>query len=105
MPKHQRKPGKFWPYIRPLIWQKAQELYQMEQAETMGDYFKGTTATRQELREGGYFHTAKLIVLRNLYLQNKTSPALTKNSLLHFKSPTDKVVSEREMKRKCLNRE
>jgi len=38
----QREPGKFWPYVRPLIWQKAQELYQMEQTK-MGDDFKGVT--------------------------------------------------------------
>ena len=37
----------------------------------MGTDFKGITATHKELREAGYFHTAKLIVLRNLYLQNK----------------------------------
>ena len=49
---------------------KAQELYQMDQAKGMGEDFKGITATRKELREG-YFHTAKLIVLRGLYLQNK----------------------------------
>jgi hypothetical protein len=45
-----------------MIWEKAQELYQMEQAKTMGKDFKGTTATRKELWEGGYFYQAKLIV-------------------------------------------
>ena len=39
MPK-QRQPGKFWPRVRAIIWQKAQELYQMEQAKTMGEDFK-----------------------------------------------------------------
>jgi len=67
----QRQPGKFWPWVRPMIWEKAQELYQMEQAKTMGEDFKGTTATRKELREGGYFYTAKLIVLRNLWQEKK----------------------------------
>jgi hypothetical protein len=54
-----------------MIWEKAQELYQMEQAKTMGDDFKGITAERKELREGGYFYQAKLIVLRNLWLEKK----------------------------------
>jgi hypothetical protein len=75
-----------------MIWEKAQQLYQEDQAKTMGTDFKGITATHRELREGGYFHTAKLIVLRNLYLQNKNlptvsedvTPALTNNSLLHL---------------------
>ena len=70
MPK-QRQPGKFWPLVRPMIWEKAQQLYQMEQAKTMGEDFKGLTATRKELREGGYFYTAKLIVLRNLWREKK----------------------------------
>jgi len=43
----------------------------MEQAKTMGKDFKGTTATRKELWEGGYFHQAKLIVLRNLWRKKK----------------------------------
>jgi hypothetical protein len=54
-----------------MIWEKAQELYQMEQAKTMDDDFKGITATRKELREGGYFYQAKLIVLRNLWREKK----------------------------------
>jgi len=66
-PKDTRK---FWPKIRPLIWEKAQQLYQEEQGRTMGTDYKGITATRKELREAGYFHTAKLVILRNLYLQN-----------------------------------
>jgi len=74
MPKHQRKThGKFWPQVRALIWEKAQELYQIENAKKMKNDFKGITATHKELREGGYFHTAKLIVLRNLYLNRKTA--------------------------------
>ena len=75
MPK-QRQPGKFWPRVRPMIWEKAQELYQMEQAKTMGDDFKGITAERKELREGGYFYQAKLIVLRNLWLEKKCLPTI-----------------------------
>jgi len=48
----------------------------------MGTDYKGITATPKELREAGYFHTAKLIILRNLYLQNKnlfSASALTVN--------------------------
>jgi len=71
-----RNRGKFWPQVRALIWEKAQELYQMENAKTMKDDFKGITATKKELREGGYFHIAKLIVLRNLWLQKKDLPTL-----------------------------
>ena len=35
--------------------------------------FTGITVTKAELREGGYFHQAKLIVLRDLFLQKKSS--------------------------------
>ena len=59
-----------------MIWEKAQELYQMEQAKTMGEDFKGITAERKELREGGYFYMAKLIVLRNLSQQKKGLPTI-----------------------------
>jgi len=58
-----RNHGKFWPTVRPLIWEKAQQLYQGEHARTMGADFKGITATHKELREAGCFHTAKLIIL------------------------------------------
>jgi hypothetical protein len=36
--------------------------------------FIGVTAERRELREGGYFYQAKLIVLRDLWLQKKGLP-------------------------------
>jgi hypothetical protein len=91
-----RNHGKFWPTVRPLIWEKAQQLYQEEQAKTMGTDFKGITATHKELREGGYFHTAKLIVLKNLWREKKGLPnteeeiihTLTEGSLLHSKKRT-----------------
>jgi len=79
----QRQPGKFWPWIRPMIWEKAQELYQMEQAKTMGEDFKGITAERKELREGGYFYIAKLIVLRNLWLEKKGLPRVEEEEAMH----------------------
>jgi hypothetical protein len=66
-------------------------LYQMENAKTMKDDFKGLTATRKELREGGYFQTAKLIILRELWLQKKGLPSIEEetikeNSILPFKN-------------------
>jgi len=42
----------------------------------MGVDFKGVTATRKELREGGYFYAAKLIVLRNLWRQKSRLPTV-----------------------------
>jgi hypothetical protein len=56
--------SKFWSYVRELIWEKAQELNQMEQAQTMEGDFKGVTARRREFREGGYFYEAELTVLK-----------------------------------------
>jgi hypothetical protein len=57
-----------------MIWEKAQELYQWDQAKGMKLDFTGITAERKELREGGYFYLAKLIVLRDLWLQRKGLP-------------------------------
>jgi len=82
MPK-QRKPGKFWPTVRAMIWQKAQQLFQEEQAKTMSDDFKGITATRKELREGGYFYTAKLIILRNLWREKKGLASVEEKETMH----------------------
>ncbi|MDH5483352.1 MAG: hypothetical protein OEY22_10845 [Candidatus Bathyarchaeota archaeon] len=77
-----RPKGKFWPYVRPLIWEKAQQLFQEKQAKTMDNDFKGIAATRKELREGGYFYQAKLIVLRNLWLQKKGLPTVEEEELI-----------------------
>ena len=60
-----RTTGKFWPWVRELIWVKAEELH-------AADFHRGheenlTPPTRGELREGGYFYAAKLIVLRNVH--------------------------------------
>jgi hypothetical protein len=81
MPKQKR--GKFWPPVRARIWEKAQQLFQEEQATTMGTDFKGITATRQELWEGGYFYQAKLIVLRDLWLQKKGHPTSEEEAYIH----------------------
>jgi hypothetical protein len=51
-----------------MIWEKAEELFMQEQARTMDCYIK---PEKSELREGGYFYTAKLIVLRELYEEKK----------------------------------
>ena len=69
--KHQ---GKFWPQVQALIWEKAQQLYQQDEARGISNDFTGITATKAELREGGYFHQAKLIVLRDLWLGKKGLP-------------------------------
>ena len=66
--------GKFWPQVRAMIWEKAQQLYQQDEARGMSNDFTGITATRAELREGGYIYQAKLIVLRDLFLQKKGLP-------------------------------
>ena len=66
--------GKFWPQVRAMIWEKAQQLYQQDEARGMSNDFTGITATKAELREGGYFHQAKLIVLRDLWLGKKGYP-------------------------------
>jgi hypothetical protein len=66
-----------------MIWEKAQELYQTEQAKRMGEDFKGSTATRKELREGGYFHMAKLIVLRNLWREKKGLLSIEEEEAIH----------------------
>jgi len=66
-----KQKGRFWPQVRAQIYEKAQQLFQEQQARTMRHDFKGVTATKKELREAGYVYTAKLIVLRNLWRQNK----------------------------------
>ena len=72
----QKQKGKFWPQVRTQIYEKAQQLFQEEEARTMSHDFKGITATNKELHEAGYFYTAKLIVLRNLRRQNKGKPTV-----------------------------
>jgi hypothetical protein len=57
-----------------MIWEKAQELYQQDEARGMSNDFTGITATKAELKEGGYFHQAKLIILRDLWLGKKGLP-------------------------------
>ena len=72
--RKQKQQGKFWPRVRELIWAKAQELYQWDEVRGVNKDFAGITAERKELREGGYFYQAKLIVLRDLWLKKKGLP-------------------------------
>jgi len=92
-----------------MIWEKAQHLYQEDQAKTMGSDFKGITATHKELREGGYFHTAKLIVLRNLYLQNKNPHSQEEPTSVSTKIHSSILKSvqqnKKQKRRKCQNLE
>jgi hypothetical protein len=60
--------GKFWPPVRAMIWQKAEQLFMQDQMRTMNCDIK---PERSELREGGYFYIAKLIVLHDLYYAKK----------------------------------
>jgi hypothetical protein len=57
--------GKFWPRVRELIWQKAEELHAEDFHRSHKENI--TPPTRKELREFGYFYNAKLIALRNLH--------------------------------------
>ncbi|MCW4003624.1 MAG: hypothetical protein NWE95_06915 [Candidatus Bathyarchaeota archaeon] len=66
--KPQRNKGKFWPTVRAMIWEKAEELFMQEQARTLDLYNR---PEKCELREGGYLHEAKLIVLRELWREKK----------------------------------
>jgi hypothetical protein len=77
-----KQQGKFWPQVRAMIWEKAQQLYQQEEAKGMSDDFKGITATRAELREGGFFYQAKLIVLRDLWREKKGLPTTEEEETL-----------------------
>jgi hypothetical protein len=60
-----RTTGKFWPWVRELIWQEAESLHAADFHRSHTENI--TPPTRGELREGGYFYAAKLIVLRNIH--------------------------------------
>jgi hypothetical protein len=63
LPAKLRK-GRFWPRVRERIWLKAEELYMNEHPEAAT---RGLRPERRELREGGYFERAKILVLRELH--------------------------------------
>ena len=67
--------GKFWPHVRPLIWDNAVQMFQEEQMRTMGEDWKAITPERKELRELGLFQEAKILVLRELYYAKKGDPS------------------------------
>jgi hypothetical protein len=75
--------GKFWPHVRCLIWERAQGLFQQDQARALGSDFSSLAAEHSELREAGYFHTAKLLVLRDLWLQKKGLPTSEEEEHAH----------------------
>jgi len=85
------KKGKFWPTVRAMIWEKAEQLFMQEQARTMDCYIK---PERSELVEGGYFYTAKLIVLRELYLEKRVMTIEVEQNL--GDSKTGKLLSAGE---------
>ena len=69
MAPKRRLTGKFWPEVRERIWGKAEELH-------AADFYKVheeniTQPTRSELRRGGYFHKAKILVLREVRLETR----------------------------------
>jgi len=57
--------GAFWPDVRQRMYHKAVELYMYDHPETQN---KPET---KELQEAGYMHTAKVLVLREIRLENK----------------------------------
>ncbi len=64
--------GKFWPFVRELIYAKAEELHAADFHRSHTENI--TPPTKQELREGGYFHKAKLIVLRGIHRAGVNRP-------------------------------
>jgi len=57
--------GTFWPQVRERMYEKALELYMYDHPETQNK------PEIEELQEAGYMHTAKVLVLREIRLQNK----------------------------------
>jgi hypothetical protein len=56
-------PSFSWRKVRARIWVKAEEIFMQEQFRTMDC---DITPEHCELREGGYFDRAKLIILREV---------------------------------------
>jgi hypothetical protein len=57
--------GTFWSQVRERMYEKALELYMYDHSETQNK------PEIEELQEAGYMHTAKVLVLREIRLQNK----------------------------------
>jgi len=64
MPKKELK-GSFWPKVLQRMYEKALELYMYDHPETQNK------PEIKELQEAGYMHTAKVLVLREIRLENK----------------------------------
>jgi hypothetical protein len=54
--------GVFWPAVRSRIWRKATDLFMADQAK-LDNY---NLPEKSELVEGGYYHTAKTLNLREI---------------------------------------
>jgi hypothetical protein len=65
MPRKNLK-GTFWPEVRQLMYEKAIELYMHDHPETQNK------PEIEELKEAGYMHTAKVLVLREIRQGNTT---------------------------------
>jgi hypothetical protein len=70
MPRKELK-GTFWPGVRQRMYEKAIELYMYDHPETQNK------PEIEELHEAGYMHTAKVLVLREMRLENKPNPQQT----------------------------
>jgi len=57
--------GGFWPQVRQRMYEKAVELYMHDHPEVENK------PELVELQESGYMHTAKVLVLREMRLENK----------------------------------
>ena len=62
-----------WSKVRAQIWVKAEQLFMMDQMQT---WDCSVTPERCELREGGYFDRAKLIVLREVQARGTVNVAV-----------------------------
>jgi len=63
MPRKDLK-GSFWPQVRQRMYEKAVELYMYDHPEAQNK------PELEELHEAGYMHTAKVLVLREMRLEN-----------------------------------
>ncbi len=64
--------GSFWPEVRQRMYEKAVELYMFDHPEMENK------PEPEELHEGGYMHTAKVLVLREVSRENKPRSKATK---------------------------
>ena len=78
----------FWKQVRELIWERAYELYYIDCIKAG---ITPTTPERQELRKAGYFHLAKLDVLRKLPLEHPKLYELGRRSRSLKKKPKKNV--------------